>query len=39
MDLTSRLEGYLNNDIAYPNPIPSLPAPKIIHDKKDTTLL
>ncbi len=39
MDLTSRLEGYLNHEIAYPNPIPILPVPKTLHDKKDTTLL
>jgi hypothetical protein len=39
MDLNSRLEGYLNHEIAYPNPIPSLPVAKTLHDKKDTTLL
>jgi hypothetical protein len=39
MDLSLRLDGYLNQEIAYNNPIPILPSPKIISDKKDTTLL
>lgn len=39
MNLTSRLEGYLNNEIAYSQPIPNLPVPKTLDDKKDTTLL
>ena len=39
MDLTSRLDGYLNHEIAYNQPIPVLPPPKTLNDRKDTTLL
>ncbi len=39
MDLISRLDGYLNCETAYNNPMSILAPPKIIHDKKDTTLL
>lgn len=39
MDLVSRLDGYLNHQIMHSNPIPVLPPPKTIKDKKDTKLL
>lgn len=39
MDLISRLDGFLNNEVNHNNPIPNLPPPKTVKDKKDTTLL
>ncbi len=39
MNLISRLDGYLNSETAYNNPISILVPPKVLHDKKDTTLL